>query len=98
MGNPVPPGTRKREMRWESVLAVQGVFSTENLCTLETHLKAEYKLATFVEALEGEGERECMKTLLLWAHPYSVFGNPAMFYSYFIRTDNQLEVEEVVWV
>jgi hypothetical protein len=25
------------------------------LCTLETHLKAEYKLATFVEALEEEG-------------------------------------------
>lgn len=39
-----------------------------------------------------------MKTLLLWGHPWSVLGNPALFYSYFIRTDHQLEVEEVVWV
>lgn len=68
MGNPVPPGSRKRDMRWEGVLAVPQSSPQSYLCTLETYLKAEYKLATFVEALEEEGG-EYMKTLLLWGHP-----------------------------
>lgn len=47
----------KREMRWEGVLAMPQSSPQSHLCTLETHLKAEHKLAALVEALEEEGGR-----------------------------------------
>lgn len=47
----------EKERRREGVLAVPQSSPQSYLCPLETHLKAEYKLATFVEALEEEGKR-----------------------------------------